>query len=1778
MRKLGTGRYGSNRGARNQLAICAAVLLFTGTALGQTTLYFDNNGATSGLGSGTGTWNLTNMNWATSAAPGTAAPGAWVQGAIADFDASDVVQIAPNTDLQLSGIEFDAGSGGAGTPNLTVNGTTGPWGLDFGSNNFNIVQNTTAKQFIAAPIIGTGNMTINVMKAPTGSDTSAVEFSGNMSGFSGGITINNSFPAPSGGLTTTNAATLHIDTSLSGGAINLDEFTSLYSSSQVTGAGTTGDLFTGKTGVSPNYFTVANNIVLNYNAANENGATNVTNNIGGANGPSGTSKIEVFSGVISSPTGTTKDGLNIVSNLNIGGQSNLGTIVLANHETYNGSTTIAETSGNGMVQLAAENALPSTTALMIGSGSIAVGPTDLDGYDETVASLATGTSTTTATGVGNIYNLSVNNSSLNFQQNTANGGVQNSANQVVTLTISPSSSTNTVFNGDIGDSNVAINPLSNTAPYSGNTTANKNIALVINGPSAGGTHIFALAPVSALASGDEYTGTTSVNANATLVLGRTTAGAPGNNYTITGSGNVIVGNGAKLASVATLSGTYAGGAAGTIILQKGSSFLPGQAVISGSSSTLAPSNTGTLSTANIEFDSGASMTFDLAGTSSFDSVNLMNSDGSTGSLTLANPTNDAAPTYTINIDGGFIPPGTYDLITGNINGDQTDSNHVSQSISLNTAGIGPGQYKLLDVGNGLDLQVSGTAQVIQWDPTGAGITFDNNTDVFEAGGTWADGAKFVNLNGGSEVSWNNTDFLGYDVLIGNDKNQAGGTITLGEDITVGGALRIGPIYPGTIGNDYFYTITDGGSGHTLTLMGGVVVNTAGSTSLGAPSAVISAPVVLGANQSWEVDPSEFLDVEGSVNDNGNGYTLNVIGTANSTSGGTLFLNSAGSFGALNVQGGTVLLGNAGAIGDASVTLNGGALQYATNATVTNSIAVGANGGSLGATQQSGGGPAFNVTFTQPISSGNALTLIGSGNLTFSAGVTASSLTVNTSNTSGFGAVAINGNNSLDALNVPAGNVTIAPGTTNSLGAINVSGGALTLDGTNTITSVTISSGSVIANSPAALDATDKPAINLGPTSGNTGGSLFVPGFTVLASNINIGTNGQASEFISDTTSPLVLSGDISGSGNIHLIGPDYTLSGSNTNTNSTDFDTEGMIVHATSASAFGTSTILANADSTLDVQTAVTANDIRGAKTTASAPTTLTKTGAGALTLTGAASTASLAGSAVVINQGELIMHNNQQLKSSAGSAISLNITVNSGAILAADFTTSGARSGGSVAVNNASVIRDTGFTGDGDFAAASAADTWTFTGNSLMDNKDISTNVSSLLRVTNPVIVTTGSVLTIESDNNAGFSNNDALVFSGPGSLTNNPYDDFTIQAGATVTQTGVGEVRFGRTNSQGIAIIGQGVPGSESELQLTSDCYFTDVAAASQIATTFVVAGTGTAGLRIEAPMNANYIDPSTNPPASASIGTTGLFGVDNFSTNGNGNVFTVYSPNRAAALSSGYNDGTATITPAGTLTLAATDAAGATGLINAGPANPCAVSLALDNTASSGGTLVYQIDPAGNGQSFQNFAGLTLKRTYPAAAAVTGQLLGTTLIPALTITGGATLDIANQALAVDPGSNGTPALAQIAGYLASGYDHGAWDGPGINSSMISLPGTTIGYALNSSLPPTEQFTMFGGQSVSPNAVLVKYTWMGDLNLDGVVDSADLAMMGGGSPVNTGWIDGDLNYDGTFNADDWGLFMLGAAEQTGQLTSAVPEPSGSALLMATAAFQMRRRRRMAL
>lgn len=206
------------------------------------------------------------------------------------------------------------------------------------------------------------------------------------------------------------------------------------------------------------------------------------------------------------------------------------------------------------------------------------------------------------------------------------------------------------------------------------------------------------------------------------------------------------------------------------------------------------------------------------------------------------------------------------------------------------------------------------------------------------------------------------------------------------------------------------------------------------------------------------------------------------------------------------------------------------------------------------------------------------------------------------------------------------------------------------------------------------------------------------------------------------------------------------------------------------------------------------------------------------------------------------------------------------------------------------------------------------------------------------------------------------------------------------------------------------------------------------------------------------------------------------------------------------------------------------------------------------------------------------LTVGGTYTAAALVLAGGTGAQTVSSLSITSGSTLDITNNSLAINYGSGNPSPLSSIEAQIASGYDDGAWDGTGIVSSLAAInTAYAIGYADGST---------DSGTSVPAGEVLIKYTLIGDANLDGTVNLTDLlALLNSYGQSNRDWSQGDFNYDGTVNLTDL-LGLLNNYGETASPTSrvlatgagVVPEPTMMGLLaMGSAGVLMRRRKRKA-
>ncbi|MBC8107075.1 MAG: autotransporter-associated beta strand repeat-containing protein, partial [Anaerolineae bacterium] len=160
-------------------------------------------------------------------------------------------------------------------------------------------------------------------------------------------------------------------------------------------------------------------------------------------------------------------------------------------------------------------------------------------------------------------------------------------------------------------------------------------------------------------------------------------------------------------------------------------------------------------------------------------------------------------------------------------------------------------------------------------------------------------------------------------------------------------------------------------------------------------------------------------------------------------------------------------------------------------------------------------------------------------------------------------------------------------------------------------------------------------------------------------------------------------------------------------------------------------------------------------------------------------------------------------------------------------------------------------------------------------------------------------------------------------------------------------------------------------------------------------------------------------------------------------------------------------------------------------------------------------------------------------------------------LSIAGGSfpitSLDLADNDLKIANGSSAT-----VAAQIASARNTGTWDGNGITSSAARdriVRNTTLG-TLNGSefLAMNGVDAVFDDFSVSPSDVLVKYTYNGDTDFNGVVDFDDYSRIDGGfNNQLTGWVNGDFDYNGIVDFDDYSLIDFAFNTQDPQARGAL-------------------------
>ncbi len=230
----------------------------------------------------------------------------------------------------------------------------------------------------------------------------------------------------------------------------------------------------------------------------------------------------------------------------------------------------------------------------------------------------------------------------------------------------------------------------------------------------------------------------------------------------------------------------------------------------------------------------------------------------------------------------------------------------------------------------------------------------------------------------------------------------------------------------------------------------------------------------------------------------------------------------------------------------------------------------------------------------------------------------------------------------------------------------------------------------------------------------------------------------------------------------------------------------------------------------------------------------------------------------------------------------------------------------------------------------------------------------------------------------------------------------------------------------------------------------------------------------------------------------------------------------------------------------------------------------------------------------------ASLTVDSFHATAASINGSLkiragaAGVSSAGAITLAGSSgnwtsTLDISDHTVVLQPGlgdlANRPQLLQQLQNQILSGWNKGNWLGQGITSSAAAADPLNHGVGLfdNQLLEQASS----GNQILDESSVLVSYALLGDVNFDGHVNAADLAIIAGNwHKSENSWSAGDLNDDGFVDSLDVALVTnhwdsgspftpLVSYSPTFSFTLSTPEPASLTWLAGGAALLLGKRRR---
>jgi len=272
--------------------------------------------------------------------------------------------------------------------------------------------------------------------------------------------------------------------------------------------------------------------------------------------------------------------------------------------------------------------------------------------------------------------------------------------------------------------------------------------------------------------------------------------------------------------------------------------------------------------------------------------------------------------------------------------------------------------------------------------------------------------------------------------------------------------------------------------------------------------------------------------------------------------------------------------------------------------------------------------------------------------------------------------------------------------------------------------------------------------------------------------------------------------------------------------------------------------------------------------------------------------------------------------------------------------------------------------------------------------------------------------------------------------------------------------------------------------------------------------------------------------------------------------------------------FTGGTLNITGAGGFTIAQSGALGLT---------PAVVSGATFNvtntlTMATGGSLT--VNGRASARQFDGAGTLSIQGTGRVSTPANGGASGVSYLQSLSVAAGAALDLDDNDLVVNGGT-----FTTVRGWVFSGFRQSVDPAATgiVSTTSQNDNGKEILAMFANALVGTADWPPGSGHTVAANAVIGKYTYFGDLNMDGQVTGDDYPAID--SNLNTtpapgiAWLSGDANLDGIVTGDDYAVIDSnlgnGVGNPLGLSATSVPEPGFIVAFVAGIGFGRRRRRR---